>query len=286
MGPSHHRGFPAYLRSLVLILVLAVTIAARAGAEAPPVDVDPPEDVTPPPETPPRQDPPPRPDQPLLGPVELPRHLIENGVEELRIEPGSGSFRDPFSGFEFPSRVTVTPIDGSEHRLRATGSGGRKKLVFKIYGAALYVDETVYLGSYPLKVLLEEDVARRIVFRFKRNASHERLHEVFREAIDKVWNGRPGPDVEPDIKRMLGYFEGGIRKGETIEFTYLPEKGLYTSVAGVQKPLIANAILGRRIWEVWLGENPLSPDLRRDLVRFVSEEGVEIKGVERESLNR
>ena len=274
------------MRRILLAVVLVCSIASPAGAEPPPVDVDPPAETAPPPE-PRKEELPPRPGEPLQDQGELPGgvHLIENGVEELRIEPATETFTDPFSGFAFPCRVTVTPVDGSEHRLRATGSGGRKKLVFKIYGAALYVDETAYLGSDPLKALTSQDVARRIVFRFKRNASHERLHEVFHEAIDKVWNGRPGPEVELDIQRLLGYFEGGIRKGETIEFTYLPEKGLYTSVAGVPKPLIANSLLGRRIWEVWLGDNPLSPDLRRDLVRFVNEEGVEIRGTEREAID-
>jgi hypothetical protein len=215
-----------------------------------------------PPDTPVFQEPPP----------DLLPHLIENGVESLEVTPGPVTFKDPFSGGHFPTTVVVSPVGGPQHRLRALGSGGRKKLFWKIYGAAFYADETAYLGTDPLKTLVNEDLARRIVFYFRRNASEEQLTEAFKDGMSRIWKAEPPPDVAPDVAQLLSYFEGGLRKEGRIEFTYLPGKGLYTTVGGIPKPVIANPEVARRIWAVWLGEDPVSPSLRKDLIRFLSDE--------------
>jgi len=209
-------------------------------------------------------------------------HLIENGVERLTVIPGPETFRDNFSGFYFPYTLTVTSVDGVRHPMRATGSGGRKRLFIKIYAAAFYAEDSAYLGPDPRKGLLEQDVARRIVFRFKRTASEERLQEVFDDAIGKLWNGTPPADVVPEMNKFMSYFEGGIPKGQTLEFTYLPDKGLYTEVSGIAKPLISNPLIARRFWELWLGDDQMSvsPSLTKNLVRFLVDDKPAIKVID------
>ena len=46
-------------------------------------------------------------------------------------------------------------------RVTATGSGVRKKLVFKVYAAALYVDALAPLGTVPVNTIASTDITRR-----------------------------------------------------------------------------------------------------------------------------
>ena len=101
--------------AIVLVLAGAGSVAAQ-----------------PPPDPPVREEP-----RTVLQAPDLEPHLLENGVESLEVVPGEHSFKDPFSGGLFPTTIQVNPVGGPAFRLRALGSGGRKKLFWKIYGAAL-----------------------------------------------------------------------------------------------------------------------------------------------------
>jgi hypothetical protein len=187
----------------------------------------------------------------------------------LQVIPGAGTFKDPSSGIVFPETVTLRDGD-REFRLKAAGSGLRKKVVFKVYGAALYVDETAALGADPTASLAAGDMARRIVMTFKRDVDYGKIREAYEGGLKRVWKGQLDPAVAPDLETFLHYFDKGVKEGQSIELTYLPGKGLCTVVAGTSWPLVTNAKIAHDIWAVWLGDDPVSADLRRDLVRFLT----------------
>lgn len=187
----------------------------------------------------------------------------------LQVAPGSETFTDPSSNIIFPTALTLRDGD-REYRMKAAGSGQRKKLVVKVYGAALYVDETADLGSDPLAALVTGNMARRIVMTFKRGVDYGKIREAYEGGLKKVWKGTVDPAVAPELETFLHYFEGGVKEGQSIELTYLPDRGLFTAVAGKAYPLVTNAKIAGDIWAVWLGSDPVSSDLRRDLVRFLT----------------
>ena len=187
----------------------------------------------------------------------------------LQVVPGAETFTDPSSGIVFPKAVTLRDGD-REFRMKATGSGLRKKIVFKVYGAALYVDETAALGPDPLASLVAGHMARRIVMTFKRDVDYGKIREAYEGGLKRVWKGKLDPAVAPDLETFLHYFDKGVKEGQSIELTYLPDKGLCTAVAGVSYPLVTNPKIAHDIWAVWLGDDPVSTDLRRDLVRFLT----------------
>jgi hypothetical protein len=205
-------------------------------------------------------------------------YLIDTGEGGVRLGPervavGADTVIDPSSGLIFPKSVAVTTFDGRTIPFQVTGTGVRKKMMFKVYAAALYVDGSVPLPPPPLETLSVDDLPRRLVMTFLRDVDEEKIQEAYREGlIDKVWKAQPGPELADQVDSFLDYFKGGVRKGESIELTYLPGEGLYTVVGGKPKPVVADPNIARGVWRVWLGNEPVSQELRRDLVRLVTPE--------------
>jgi hypothetical protein len=87
---------------------------------------------------------------------------------------------------------------------------------------------------------------------------------------DSVWSD----ELLRDIEVFLGYFddESGVKDQQTIELTWVPGWGLYTTSAGESFPVINNPELASALWAIWFGHKPVSNDLKRDMIRFLSEE--------------
>jgi hypothetical protein len=187
-----------------------------------------------------------------------------------RVTLGADTFVDPSTGASFPRAVTITTADGRAFELVAAGSGVRKKFVVKVYAAALWYDASAPLSSRPLDNLALDDMARRLVMTFQRDVDGDAIVKAYREGFDKAWGGaKPGPDLATDLDEFLDQFEGGVKKGESIELLYIPGEGLYTHVAGRAGPVVRTPQIARSLWSIWLGPEPVSGDLRRDLVRFL-----------------
>jgi hypothetical protein len=187
-----------------------------------------------------------------------------------RVKLGADTFVDPSTGATFPRTVTIATADGRTIELAAAGSGVRKKFVVKVYAAALWYDVAAPLSSRPLDNLALDDMARRLVMTFQRDVDGDAIVKAYREGFDKAWGGaKPGPDLATDLDEFLARFEGGVRKGESIELLYIPGEGLYTLVAGRAGPVVRTPQIARSLWSIWLGPEPVSGDLRRDLVRFL-----------------
>lgn len=209
------------------------------------------------------------------APIDPERHLLidtssPHRLTPDRVTPSGESFTDPSTDLAFPLSVRIRTLDGRDLHLTATGSGVRKKLVVKVYGAALYADAAASLGSNPIDALTREDMARRLVMTFKRGVDGGKIRDAYREGlVDKVWRTKPTGDLAYEFDRFLEYFDAGVKEGESIELTYVPGEGLYTVVGGQPKPMVARPEIARQIWSIWLGASPVSEDLKNGLVRLV-----------------
>jgi len=205
-----------------------------------------------------------------------PTYLLDdtcNGpvLDASRIRPEPETFVDPSTSVVFPRALRVTTSAGETRHMIATGSGARRKLMVTVYAAALYVDALAPLGRVPVSTIASADIPRRLVLSFRRDVDGNRLKEGMRDGFDLVWKGKPGPELADDLDLFQSWMAGGIRSGQTIELTYLPGEGLYTTVAGVAHPAITRPDIARGIWHAWLGVEPISGKLKRGLVRFLVE---------------
>jgi hypothetical protein len=188
----------------------------------------------------------------------------------ITLLPGEESFKGIGTDEGFPKEVMIRD-SGAEAVLTALGSGVRKKLVFKGYEAVVYAEKDVDLGSDPYNAFIEGNFAKRVQMYFLRNVGGGRLRGHFRDGLKQVLGEKEwDPILVRDFETFLGFFEDdGVKKRQSIELIWLPDRGLCTIVGGESYPPIPSSDLASALWAIWLGDKPVSKDLKRDMLRFV-----------------
>lgn len=195
--------------------------------------------------------------------------------EQLTVTPGAGTFADENLAVPLPATLGVS-YGGQHWEMRALGSGLRKKLVFKVYVAALYVDDKAALGADPAADVCGQDIARHITLTMKRGLAADKISEAIHEGfVNSVWRKEPDEALRKKLDEFVAGFTGELKEGDRVELTYLPGVGLLTALGGRSLPIVAEPRIARDIWCIWLGAKPVSGDLRKGLVRLVTKSGEE-----------
>lgn len=191
----------------------------------------------------------------------------------VEIVPGGATFKGQGTEARFPTEIRIKGSH-SEADLAALGSGVRKKFVFKVYEGVAYAEKGVALGPEPYDTLIRGDFAKRIHMSFERDVDGGKIRGAYREGLDKVLGKQERPvTLVQDIEVFLGFFEdAGVKDGQTIDLVWLPGDGLYTMVNGESFPPVQNPALASGLWAIWFGNDPVSGDLKRDMLRFVNGE--------------
>ena len=150
------------------------------------------------------------------------------------------------------------------------GVGVRKKLVFNIYAAALYVKvpdalEPLREGKTPYAPIIYGAFPRKMIMHFVRNVPGAKAKETFRSNLDRVMTAAERGQCVEDRKRYLDSMGGDIKKGQRFVLDYrnnrirawLGKKMIYET---------SNRVLIRGIFRIWYGPEPLSDDLKQGLV--------------------
>ncbi|HKM66890.1 MAG TPA: chalcone isomerase family protein [Candidatus Acidoferrum sp.] len=169
---------------------------------------------------------------------------------------------EPKSGAKFAAK------DGDMSLL---GVGLRTKtfVKVKVYAIGLYVGDSAIAGPLKGKAgtpglypeLVNGDFRKKVVMKFLRNVSTDQIRDGFRESLK-------GPGSNTDT--WIGYFND-IHSGQEFVIAWTPGVGLETKVAGVDKPAIYDRTLASAVFRIWLGDNPIQDDLKKDLVARAGE---------------
>jgi hypothetical protein len=189
----------------------------------------------------------------------------------VEIVPGGATFKGQGTEARFPTEIRIKGSH-SEADLAALGSGVRKKFVFKVYEGVAYAEKGVGLGPDPYRTLIRGDFAKCIHMYFERDVDGEKIRGAYREGLDKGLGTRDrSPTLLQDIEVFLGFFEDeGLKDGQAIDLIWLPAEGLLTVVNGESFPPLDNPELMTALWAIWFGKDPVSGDLKKDMLRFAS----------------
>jgi hypothetical protein len=202
----------------------------------------------------------------LLGALLAPA-VPAGSAEAIEIRDGRETFPAVTPGVEFPRSVVV--VDGDRRlELTAVGSGVRKQLLFKVYEIAVYAETGVDLGPNPDRTMIEGRFARHLKLRFLRSTTGEKVCEAYENGFARVLD-TVSPRLAEDKARLLGFFENGVEEGNVIELTWIRGDGLYVHIEGSGMPRIDNDELARAMFAIWFGDEPVSGDLKRDMLRLV-----------------
>ena len=155
------------------------------------------------------------------------------------------------SGVKFPDTVTV---EGKE--LKLNGAGLRKKLVFNVYAAGLYVETP----SKSAQQIIESDQTKRVRMSMLRDLDKKTITEAIVDGFKK--NAK---DNLPKLQQRLDTFTGAIpdlKKGDELLLTYVPGKGTTIESKAGQKISVEGKDFSDALFLVWLGREPVDGSLK------------------------
>jgi len=159
------------------------------------------------------------------------------------------------AGVKMPDSVTV---EGKT--LKLNGMGLRKKVVFKVYVAGLYLES---LSKDPAAVLSSDQI-RSMRLWILRSLKGSQITEAIVESFEKNSKAQMGA-----LKARLDKFNAmfpDVTEGDQIEMTYVPGKGTIVIAKGTEKGVIEGKDFADALFSVWLGPNPVQEDLKKALL--------------------
>lgn len=159
------------------------------------------------------------------------------------------------AGVKMPDTATV---EGKT--LKLNGIGLRKKMLFKVYVAGLYVETP----SKNAATLISSDEVKSITLHVLRSLSGNQIGEAI---SDGFWhNSKAQMGVLTDRLQKLTSMFPAVVEGDQIVLTYVPGKGTSVSAKGQAKGVIEGKDFSDALLSVWLGANPVQEDLKKAML--------------------
>lgn len=158
-------------------------------------------------------------------------------------------------GVELPEQ-----IQRGAQTLVLNGAGVRKKAIFDVYVAALYVPTK----TRDVKTVLLPQ-PKRLSMHFLRDVDAAKLRSAWSEgfAANVAASARAGLDAR--IAEFNALFPD-VKKGDTVTLDYVPGQGVAVTVKGVAKSAIAGDDFAQALFNIWLGSQPVSAKLKQQLL--------------------
>lgn len=157
-------------------------------------------------------------------------------------------------GVEVLDSLTV-----GEQTLSLNGVGIRKKGPFKVYLAALYTPEK----TSQLESLLAQEGAKRVQLNMLRNIAKNKMVSAIVSGFKA--NTANIASIQARIDEFISYMEN-TKKGDTIQFDYLPASGTNIIINGNTKGTIVGKDFFDALLKVWVGDKPADRRLKNSML--------------------
>ncbi|HEY3203590.1 MAG TPA: chalcone isomerase family protein [Thermoanaerobaculia bacterium] len=159
------------------------------------------------------------------------------------------------SGVKMPDTET---IEGKT--LKLNGMGLRKKMIFKVYVAGLYLENP----SKDAAAVLSATEIKSMRLHILRGLRGSKVSEAISEGFERNSNAQIGA-----LKARLERFSAmipDVAEGDEILLTWVPEKGTKVTVRGTDRGVIEGRDFSGALFAVWLGPHPVQEDLKKALL--------------------
>ena len=155
-------------------------------------------------------------------------------------------------------------VDGQE--LQLNGLAVRTRFIFQVYVAGLYLPAKATAA----RVAIESQGPKRIILVMLRDASAEQFVESIEAGMRANNSEAQIAAVKTQIDQLLAMIRavGQSKKGARIVLDYAPSDGGTTLfVDGLaQGQLMTGEAFFQALLRIWLGEDPVQPDLKEALL--------------------
>jgi hypothetical protein len=141
-------------------------------------------------------------------------------------------------------------IDVEGQKLVLNGMALRKKVIFKVYVAGLYLPQK----ESDAEKILKSDTMRRGVMHFVRSVGAGKINGGWMDGL-KANIPNHSPELKKQFETLCSYMED-VKDKDRIVFTYIPEKGTTIEVKGKQKGVIEGKEFADALFACWIGPKP------------------------------
>jgi hypothetical protein len=162
-------------------------------------------------------------------------------------------------GVSIPEQAEIDKVD---QVLVLNGAGIREKFFVKVYIGALYLTEK----SGSATDILASDQPRRVSMHFLYSkVEAAKLHAAWLEGFQDNLAAEEFARLKPRIEEFNTFF-GDAVEGDVILLDYIPDTGTRVTANGEVKGVIPGADFNRGLLAVWLGEEPVTEDLKEAML--------------------
>jgi hypothetical protein len=161
-------------------------------------------------------------------------------------------------------KIPATVAAGEGVTLRLNGAGIRSKFLFQIYIAELYMDHP---SSDSASVIGDEGRKRMVMHFLYEELSKDKLTEAWDEGFRANTSPQQLALLQTRIAEFNAMFDS-VRKGDEISLEYIPGKGTEVKIRNQVKGVIPGKDFNDALLGIWLGKEPVSQDLRKELLNY------------------
>lgn len=161
------------------------------------------------------------------------------------------------AGVQLPDVISV-----GEQTLILNGAGARKKFIFKLYVAGLYVLDK----SDNADNLINSDTTTSIKLQItSKLVSAKKMEKAIQEGFEKSTANNTA-SIQQEIDDFLLIMREELKKGDRYDMTYIPNEGTYVKKNGEEKTLIKGLEFKKALFGIWLSDDPVQKSLKTDLL--------------------
>lgn len=165
------------------------------------------------------------------------------------------AFAAELEGVNAPDTATV---EGKA--LVLNGQGLRKKFLFKVYVASMYLEKK---ASDP-GAILGADSIRQVKMTMLRDLGKEKITDAIKEGFKKN-SGDKLASLQERLDKLCDVIPD-LKSGQTLVITYVPGKGTTLSGAGDKTYTAEGKDFADAMFSVWLGKSPVDDDLKKGML--------------------
>jgi uncharacterized cupredoxin-like copper-binding protein len=148
--------------------------------------------------------------------------------------------------------------------LQLNGAGTRVRVIIDVYVAALYLGKTTNSAD----AVFADAGAKRVALHMLYGMKSEKLLGAFKDAIEANHSPAELTAIDAGMKKFYAIFDSvsGVSPGDTIYLDYVPAVGTKVTINGKERGVVEGANINRALLKIWLGENPVQNDLKKDML--------------------
>ena len=168
-------------------------------------------------------------------------------------------FSAEVNGVKVPNSVSLSKS------LPLIGAGTRVKWFFDVYVMAAY-QETKTCDA---NKIIKNDDDRYLKITMIRDVSAEKMGSALEETLSENLSKNASEELKMQVKQLRSYFKDDLKKGQVIEFSYLPKKGTttkvnYKEVGSVMKGFAFSELL----WRAYFGSKSCCTTLKSEILNY------------------